>query len=76
MHGSTAQDRLALPHEAPPDAYYKVRVPEGHPARGPTPVDATDVPPRRGGGIEYYFPEGTPPGSVEGPFPIPRGRPR
>lgn len=74
MHGSTAQDRLSLPHQAPPDAYYKVRVPEGHPVRGPNPVDPTDVPPRGGGGLEYTFPEGTPAGSVEGPFPIPRGR--
>lgn len=25
-----------------------------------------------GGGIEYTFPQGTPPGSVAGPNPIPR----
>lgn len=71
MHGQTAQDRLALPHEAPPNAYYKVRVGPETPVTGPGPVSSTTVPPRGGGGIEYTFPRGTPPGSVEGPFPIP-----
>lgn len=76
MAGTTAQERLALPHETPPDAYYKVRVAAGQPVRGPSVVEPTVVPPRAGGGIEYYFPEGTPPGSVEGPFLIPPGRRR
>jgi RHS repeat-associated protein len=68
MGGGTAQERLALPHEAPPNAYYKIRVGTETPIQGPSPVRPTDIPPRTGGGIEYYFPEGTPPGSVEGPF--------
>lgn len=71
MHGQTAQDRLALPHEAPPNAYYKIRVGPETPVTGPGPVAPTTVPPRGGGGIEYTFPRGTPPGSVEGPFLIP-----
>jgi len=71
MSGKTAQEKLALPHEKPPDAYYKVRVGQNTPVVGPSPVKPTDVPPRRGGGSEYVFPDGTPPGSVEGPFPIP-----
>lgn len=70
MHGLTAQDRLALPHKAPPNAYYKVRVGPETPVNGPGPVPHTIVPPRGGGGIEYTFPKGTPAGSVEGPFPI------
>lgn len=71
MHGSTAQQKLALPHEQPPNAYYKVKVGPDVPVNGPSPVQPTTVPPRPGGGVEYTFPKGTPPGSVEGPFPIP-----
>ncbi|MCG2678925.1 MAG: hypothetical protein L6455_02995, partial [Kiritimatiellae bacterium] len=70
MGGATAQERLALPHETPPNAYYKVRVGPETPVQGPSPVEATEIPPRTGAGIQYYFPEGTPPGSIEGPFPI------
>jgi hypothetical protein len=74
MSGRTAQNKLALPHEQPPNAYYKVNVdPKTTPVIGPRPVQPTNVPPRPGGGIEYIFPEGTPPGSVTGPFPIPPG---
>ena len=72
MHGKTAQEKLALPHETPPDAYYKVRVGTETPVIEHGTVRATDVPKRPGGGIEYTFPEGTPSGSVNGPFPIPR----
>lgn len=68
MSGKTAQDKLALPHETPPDSYYKVSVGDDVPVTGPSKVTATDVPPRSGGGSEYQFPQGTPPGSVEGPF--------
>jgi len=71
MHGPTAQNRLALPNEAPPNAYYKVRVGPETPVGGPRPVSPTAIPPRAGGGIEYTFPRGTSPGSVEGPFLIP-----
>jgi len=71
MHGTTAQQKLALPHKASPDAYYKVRVGSDVPIRGPGAVQSTQTPIRPGGGIEYVFPGGTPPGSVEGPFLIP-----
>jgi len=70
MGGATAQERLALPHETPPDAYYRIRIGPDTPVQGPSPVRRTEIPPRTGGGIQYYFPEGTPSGSVEGPFPI------
>lgn len=39
----------------------------------PMPVQPTVVPPRTGGGIEFIFPNGTPPGSVSGPYPLPPG---
>jgi hypothetical protein len=71
MSGSTAQQVLALPHELPPDVYYEVIVPNSVPVIGPRPVERTDVPPRTGGGVEYIFPQGTPPWSVRGPFPLP-----
>jgi hypothetical protein len=71
MTGAVAQDRLALPHAAPPDAYYNVHAPVGTPVIGPTIVQPTITPPRSGGGIEFIFPEGTPPGTVFGPVPIP-----
>ena len=70
MSGTTAQQKLALPHETPPNSYYKVRVDSSVPVNGPGPVQPTQVPMRPGGGIEYTFPNGTPPGSVQGPFPI------
>ncbi|MHB9054463.1 MAG: RHS repeat-associated core domain-containing protein [Thermoleophilia bacterium] len=72
MSGTSAQQRLALPHETPPNAYYKVTVGPETPVYGPRRVPSSTLPPRSGGGFEYTFPEGTPPGSVTGPFPIPR----
>jgi len=71
MSGDTAQDKLALPHRLPPDSYYVVRVTDSTPVIGPSVVQSTVNPPRSGGGIEYIFPEGTPPGSISGPFPLP-----
>jgi len=68
MKGITAQQKLALPHDPIPDAYYKVRVGSDVRVNGPGPVQSTQLPMRPGGGIEYTFPNGTPPGSVEGPF--------
>lgn len=70
MDGTTAQQKLALPHAMPPNAYYKVRVEPDVPVNGPGPVQQTQVPIRSGGGIEYTFPNGTPPGSVKGPYRI------
>lgn len=71
MTGEQAQQLLALPHDSPPDSYYNVSVPDDWPVIGPGPVEATDNPARTGGGVEYIFPIGTPPGSVTGPFPLP-----
>jgi hypothetical protein len=71
MTGASAQVRLALPHERPPNAYYKITVGPGVRVVGPGPVRPTAIPSRQGGGTEYVFPDGTPPGSVEGPFAIP-----
>ncbi|MHB1381615.1 MAG: hypothetical protein ACYCXJ_05270 [Thermoleophilia bacterium] len=71
MHGKSAQQKLSLPHADPPNAYYRVRIgPETNVTDRAT-VPSTKTPLRTGGGIEYRFPNGTPPGSVEGPFPIP-----
>ena len=75
MTGPQAQQLLALPHASPPDAYYIVRVPRSVPVVGPGPVAPTVVPPRSGGGVEFIFPAGTPPGSVSGPRPLPTPRP-
>lgn len=71
MTGLQAQQVLALPREDPPDAYYDVRVRRSVPVIGPRPVAPTTVPPRTGGGIEFIFPAGTPPGSVSGPRLLP-----
>jgi len=70
MSGTTAQQKLALPHDPAPNAYYKVRVGSNVKVNGPGPVQPTQAPIRPGGGIEYTFPNGTPPGSVTGPFQI------
>jgi len=70
MTGATAQQKLALPHDPVPNAYYKVQVGPNVKVNGPGPVQPTQAPIRPGGGIEYTFPNGTPPGSVTGPFPI------
>jgi hypothetical protein len=75
MSGIVAQQRLALPHEQPPDAYYRITIdPTRTPVEGPRAVLPMAIPPRHGGGVEYIFPDGTPAGSVEGPFSIPEGR--
>ncbi len=69
MTGPQAQSLLALPHPTPPDSYYKVTVfRELTPVIGPSPVAPDFGQP--GGGVEFTFPEGTPPGSVTGPFPL------
>lgn len=72
MTGPQAQEILALPNPQPPDSYYVITVPPSVPVIGPSPVQPTLDPPRTGGGIEYKFPSGTPPGSVTGPFPLPK----
>src|SRR5436190_6198206 len=70
MTGQQAQALLALPPRATvPDAYYPVSVDVLHPVEGPNPVTPANGQP--GGGVEYEFPEGTPPGSVGPPVPIP-----
>lgn len=69
MKGKTAQEKLDLPRSKPPDAYYKVKVGTEVPVKGPTAVEPYKHG-HKGGGVEYYFPEGTPPGSVSGPFSI------
>jgi RHS repeat-associated protein len=71
LTGEQAQQLLALPHDIPPDSFYLVTVPTTLPVQGPSTVQPTDVPPRTGGGTEVQFPEGTPPGSVSGPYPLP-----
>ncbi len=71
MTGPEAQQILALPHSLPPDSYYIITVPSTVPVVGPTPVAPTSDPLRTGGGTEFRFPAGTPPGSVSGPFPLP-----
>jgi len=53
-----------------PDAYYRVTVSSGIPVIGPTPVAPHYGQP--GGGLEVTFPQGTPPGSVAGPYPVRR----
>jgi RHS repeat-associated protein len=72
MTGLEAQALLALPHSQPPDAYYDVTVQIHIPQIGPDKVEPTTSPPRPGGGVQYQFPEGTPPGSVGPPNRIPR----
>ena len=68
MKGTTAQEKLDLRHSKPPDAYYKVKVGSETPMENRSPVPSKYG--HKGGGEQYYFPEGTPPGSVTGPFPI------
>jgi len=70
MTGIQAQALLALPHAQPPNAYYNVTVQIHIPVIGPNPVDPQFGQP--GGGVQYQFPRGTPPGSVGPPNPIPR----
>ena len=70
--GAQAQNIFNLPRwRQPPDAYYLIRPPKGTPIQGPArvmPAYGRDVPGLR---PEFIFPEGTPPGSVSGPFVIP-----
>ena len=65
-----ARALLALPYDRLPDAVYVVKVDSAVPVIGPSTVPATAMPPRAGGGVDYVFPEGTPPGSVSGPYPL------
>ena len=82
--GSQAQQFLALPvhrqGDSPPDSVYLVTVPRGNvPVVGPEPVGGASwsnqfdggFVQRTGGGVQYQFPQGTPPGSVRGPYPLP-----
>lgn len=70
LTGSQAQSLLALPSRGSvPDAYYNVTVSRNHPVIGPSIVTPANGQP--GGGVEYRFPEGTPPGSVGPPNSIP-----
>ena len=71
LTASQAEQLLALPLRANPiNAYYEVRVGPEVPVVGPLTVDEKPLWNRTGGGVEYFFPEGTRPGSVVGPFPI------
>jgi hypothetical protein len=69
--GAEAQNIYNLPRwRSPPAAYYVIRPPAGMPIQGPgrvMPAYGRDVP----GLSEFVFPQGTPPGSVSGPFPLP-----
>jgi len=71
MTGAQAEQQLALPPRlTPPNSYYTVRIMKDMvPVIGPGIVAPRYG--RPGGGIEYQFPEGTPSGSVTGPFPLP-----
>lgn len=71
MSGRTARANLALPSDGRPlpNAYYKVRIDESVEFTGSGTVQPAFGQP--GGGVEFRFPNGTPPGSVTGPFPIP-----
>jgi RHS repeat-associated protein len=70
LTGQQAQSLLALPARTTlPNAYYKVTVSRSVPVIGPSIVKPANGQP--GGGEEYIFPEGTPPGSVSGPNSIP-----
>ena len=68
MLGTTAKKKLSLPHQHPPDSYYEIKINDNDPVVGPNPVKPEFGQP--GGGIEFIFPNGTPPGPVTGPFPI------
>ena len=63
-------DLLGLPSRGSvPNAYYNVTVAPNVPVVGPSTVAPANGQP--GGGVEYVFPKGTPPGSVGPPNPIP-----
>ena len=80
--GFEAQQKLALPihrpGDLPPNAIYTVTVDlSKYPVEGPSPVGTRTyskfgiTATRAGGGQEYFFPKGTPPGSVSEPVEIP-----
>lgn len=69
--GAEAQSIYNLPRwRSPPDAYYVIRPSAETPIQGPgrvMPAYGRDVP----GLSEFVFPQGTLPGTVSGPFPLP-----
>lgn len=66
------QAQMSLSLKVTPTVYYDVTIYSGDiPIEGPSPVSARFGQP--GGGTEFIFPQGTPPGSVTGPFPLPGG---
>jgi len=69
LTGSEAQSTLALPHATVPDAVYPVTPGSGTPMTGPTTVQPEFGQP--GGGQQVQFPQGTGPGTVGPPKPIP-----
>jgi RHS repeat-associated protein len=70
LTGQQAQSLLALPaRPTVPNAYYNVTVGYDTPVIGPSRVKPANGQP--GGGVEYRFPKGTPPGSVGPPNSIP-----
>lgn len=69
LTGSEAQSGLALPHASVPDAAYPVTPEPGTPINGPTPAQPANGQP--GGLPEVSFPQGTGPGTVGPPRPIP-----
>jgi hypothetical protein len=71
MDAQTAQATLAL--RTTPTVYYEVDVTPATPVFGPTMVFPMYGQP--GGGIQYFFPSGSPPGSVYGPFSLPLSPP-
>lgn len=71
LTGAQAQSLLALPQRVTlPNAYYDVTVGPEVSVIGPNLVAPDNGQP--GGGVEYRFPNGTPPGSVGPPRPIPQ----
>lgn len=69
LTGAEAQSMLALPHELPPNAVYPVTPEPGTLMIGPTRVEPEFGQP--GGGLQVQFPNGTGPGTVGAPKPIP-----
>jgi hypothetical protein len=72
MSPNAAKQILGLPHNVPPDAYYIVRPGVGTQILGPRMVFPITAPLRIGlFGQEVVFPNGTGPGTVYGPYPLP-----
>jgi RHS repeat-associated protein len=69
LTGAEAQSGLALPHETVPNAAYPVTPTPGTPIVGPTPAAPANGQP--GGLPEVQFPQGTGPGTVGSPRPVP-----